>query len=523
MDAQHEKKFSCLVISGLGLYVLWFILPAAIRMPHCDSGIFLYCGSRAAAGEVPYIDFWDHKGPLIFYINAVASILSPGATTGSAILQFLFVFGAFMFCWKVLKKAFGFAPALVGTLCILPLMEVAELKYNFTEIYALFFQFGALYCFYRSEQVTIKQQALFLRFLLGLLIGCAFMLRPNLVAVGGAIALSWIITAIMSKDYKGLWSRVWPSAAGYMLVWAIFSVYFLVNGAFMAFLDGMIFFNYNATESSALDWLKGIGFGIFLTLPASLFAIVAWLALIYKHRQHKLHLKPLEPLVLTALFYLPIEMVVSSVSGRMYNHYFMAWLPPIALLVAIGLKELFAMPAFQKSRLSFINGKKGFAVLMIGLALLPQTWSIVGNTIHYLRVGKAPPGRLIKFIAQNSVPADNVLVCSYFAGGVYYMTGRKAPSKYVVQFNFWIGSKEHWKRMNSEFLADISKKRPKYIIWLKNNSEIRPQVEMVVKNAGIRYSYSSNILPGSHVFTRIDGIPAKPDLKIPKNNQVNGQ
>jgi hypothetical protein len=162
------------------------------------------------------------------------------------------------------------------------------------------------------------------------------------------------------------------------------------------------------------------------------------------------------------------------------------------------------MPRFRESRLAPLNSRIGFAVLMIVLVLLPQTWSIIGNTVHYLRVGKPGKGRLIRFIEQNSVPEDNVLVCSYFAGGVYYVTGRKAPSRYVVQFNFWIGSEEHWKKMNLKFLEEIKKARPKYIIWLKHNSEIRSQVEMVVKNAGIRYKYSENLLPGAYVFTRQD-------------------
>ena len=74
MDTKQEKKFSILVMVGLGIFLFWFVLPAAIRNPHCDSGIFIYCGSRALAGDVPYIDFWDHKGPLIFYINALAAL-----------------------------------------------------------------------------------------------------------------------------------------------------------------------------------------------------------------------------------------------------------------------------------------------------------------------------------------------------------------------------------------------------------------------------------------------------------------
>ena len=506
MNEKQERRYSWIVLVGMALFFLFFLLPAALRLPGCDSGIFLYCGSRAAAGDVAYIDYWDHKGPMIFYINALASILTPRSVIGSAILQFAFLFGAFVFCWKMLKKAFGFAPALAGTLCILPLLEVAELKYNFTEIYALLFQFGTLYFFYVSEQVDEKRHALMSRLAIGLFMGFAFMLRPNLVGVGGAIALAWVINGLISKDFKGLWSRAWQSALGYIFVWVIFSIYFVWNSAFWEFLDGMIWFNYNATESSFSSWLKGVGHGIYLMLPISVFGVVAWGGVLFKNRKKQLTEIPSEPLVLVAVLYLPIEMVVSSVSGRMYAHYYLAWLPVFALLIAMGLNYLFKNSKFQQSKISVFNGRVGFYLLIVMLIALPQSWSITGNTIKHVKAGSPRPGRLIDFVEKNSVPEDNVLICSYFAGGIYYMLDRKAPSKYVVQFNFWFGSDEHWTRMNREFLADIKKARPKYIIWMKNNNEIRPQVELVVKNAGIKYSYSSTVLPGAFVFIRQDAI-----------------
>jgi hypothetical protein len=39
------------------------------HFPNDDSAIFLYIGRAILNGQVPYVDIWDHKGPLLYYIN----------------------------------------------------------------------------------------------------------------------------------------------------------------------------------------------------------------------------------------------------------------------------------------------------------------------------------------------------------------------------------------------------------------------------------------------------------------------
>ena len=41
-----------------------------IAKPGGDS-IFMYVAQGILEGEVPYLDRWDHKGPLLYLINAV--------------------------------------------------------------------------------------------------------------------------------------------------------------------------------------------------------------------------------------------------------------------------------------------------------------------------------------------------------------------------------------------------------------------------------------------------------------------
>ncbi len=41
-----------------------------------DSSAFLYIGSQMSVGKVPYLDLFDHKGPLLYVINVIPFLLS---------------------------------------------------------------------------------------------------------------------------------------------------------------------------------------------------------------------------------------------------------------------------------------------------------------------------------------------------------------------------------------------------------------------------------------------------------------
>ena len=55
-----------------------------------DSAIFSYVGKRWAEGCVPYVDYFDHKGPLIFFIDCVGQYVFPNGFLGIWLIECLF-------------------------------------------------------------------------------------------------------------------------------------------------------------------------------------------------------------------------------------------------------------------------------------------------------------------------------------------------------------------------------------------------------------------------------------------------
>ena len=83
IDRSWEKL---LVFSG-ALCVLLPVSPLNMKFSYSDSGVFLYTGWRILNGELPYRDVWDHKPPIIFYINALGLAIANNSRWGVWLIE----------------------------------------------------------------------------------------------------------------------------------------------------------------------------------------------------------------------------------------------------------------------------------------------------------------------------------------------------------------------------------------------------------------------------------------------------
>ncbi len=105
--------------------------------------MFAYIGWRLLHGEMPYVQVWDHKPPVIFLIDALGLALGGGSWWGIWALELVFTGLAAAFCLRILRRAFGDAPAYVGVALFLLTLRILLYGGNFTEEYALPLQFAS--------------------------------------------------------------------------------------------------------------------------------------------------------------------------------------------------------------------------------------------------------------------------------------------------------------------------------------------------------------------------------------------
>src|SRR5687768_5516148 len=73
------------IVIGLLTCLVFFSINKSF--PYRDSSAFQYGGEQILGGKILYKDFWDHKGPVIHYINAVARFLTPNSPYGLYVLE----------------------------------------------------------------------------------------------------------------------------------------------------------------------------------------------------------------------------------------------------------------------------------------------------------------------------------------------------------------------------------------------------------------------------------------------------
>ena len=231
------------------VFLLVIALDSLVGMPGRDSGVFIYVGQGLLDGEIPYLDRWDHKGPLLYVLNAAGWLV--GRVPGIWLLGSLFLVSSAWFAFRITKEAFGATAALVSLAMFLIFFPKFAQGGNLTEHYALLFQFSTLLLFLRIEQRR-RSNDIWPALAIGMLGAGAFLLRPNLIGVWLAIGLYWMIRRGAALRWIA-WSIV-----GGLSALLIVSIVFALFGGWSALWDASIAYNFAYIDTSLKDRLKAL-------------------------------------------------------------------------------------------------------------------------------------------------------------------------------------------------------------------------------------------------------------------------
>ena len=200
---------------------LVFAIDSLVVMPRRDSSVFIYVAEGILNGQLPYLDRWDHKGPLIYLLNVIG--LTFGGVPGIWLLGAMFLVGASWFAFKLTKEAFGATAAFCSLALFLIYFDRVSEGGNLTESYALLFQFLALLLFVRMAQRNGRNN-FWLCVAIGALGAATLLLRANLIGVWIAVGGYWIIQRGEALKY------ILYSVVGGLAVLLLASVTFTIRG-----------------------------------------------------------------------------------------------------------------------------------------------------------------------------------------------------------------------------------------------------------------------------------------------------
>jgi len=460
-----------LVLCFIGLAVGILMLPSnpLERLPGQDDGVFLYGGQQVIAGGIPYVDFWDHKGPLIYYINALGLLLGSGSRWGVWFLEFLFLIFTAIGLYRISSPHWGAFYSLV-VLCfwLYGMWKVGSYQHfhdsNYIESYGLLFNVWAVVFWLQSRRAYSPLNYL----LIGVMAGLSFLLRPNNIGIHISIFAFQFMIGFREKKYRETLNSLGLLVLGMTVVVVSVLVWFWLIGALDRLFDSVIIYNAdyshkNFSISRASDALAHSMLVLnWLPLFFYLGLVGESVYLLYKQGEGFIYKNPL---IFFLLLGFPVEVILSLLSGRFLLHYYINWTPYLALMA--GAFAYITLHVLSPRTLHVLSVKKNFYLIPLIILLLAGTPSVIGffqTTNRVLRDGGRVDAQsaVAEYINRMTQPGDTVLVWGNEVW-INVLSNRKSPTKYSYQYALFMPRYTTREKVLS-FLQELSTCPPVYVI-----------------------------------------------------------
>lgn len=227
----------CLIFSFTVQFFVNYDSPTHYGFKHIDGAWFLMCGKSMMNGLIPYVDFTDSKGPLLWLFNGIGYLIYPKGYEGLYILFSIYYSFVFYFCYKTAR--IGLDCSHNYALLVTFSMSVIYFTWCHDEMRCEdLCQLPLIYGIYRltlSIKNPEKSDSSIASFLIGIGIGCCVMIKWNQAILLSLIPISLMILAF---DKHLRISRIFI----FTVLGVIFSIlpwliYFLAIGNLDAFIS----------------------------------------------------------------------------------------------------------------------------------------------------------------------------------------------------------------------------------------------------------------------------------------------
>lgn len=243
--SREEKGRTMTVLAIFTLIVMFFVSndsPLSKISNHVDSAIFFMSGKAWGSGLIPYVDFSDSKGPLLWLIEMLGYWISPTDYHGVWVLSVIVMTFTFYFCWLTAMEVLRRPLLSLGVAMTMSLVYFtgysfletrAETWCNLPAIYGIYLVVKLIMARGRGDGIVCISR--------GEAIGLG-------VAVMACLLIKWSIAAMMLSLCLSVLMLCWQSglrllkAIGWFFVGTAalalpFAIYLLANGAFGAFIQ----------------------------------------------------------------------------------------------------------------------------------------------------------------------------------------------------------------------------------------------------------------------------------------------
>lgn len=294
---------------------------------YTDSSVFKTVALMMESGYMPYKDTFDHKGPLLYFINLIGNKLN--YYNGVFYIELFFWIITLIALYRSIRLKCKPAASYIILLSAFSLFYIDFQGGNLTEEYALPFISISTFIFL---DFLLNEKISKLRLVLcGACLGVILCLRPNMIAL-------WVVMCIFvvikeRKNFKNLCRYISFFMLGMVIIFFPIFCWIIKNGLFKDFWSVYIEFNKTYSSAEGGRALFSAKWNAFFHFLNNKIYVISILSLIF------LSNKSNNKLNITYIIYMFISLMFIAMSGMTYEHYGLVLIPvciyPLSLLYEI--------------------------------------------------------------------------------------------------------------------------------------------------------------------------------------------
>ena len=458
--------------SGI-VFLLYFSYMTSPLFPWAhgwDSAFFQLVGAGMTKGYLPYRDFFDMKGPWLFFIEYAAESIWYGRT-GVFLMQCIWLCSVLFLCQRIFKKYFSGGGLGSSLVMIIPLFVVLSSTMeggNLTEEWSLPFLFLSLYLALDFITGEKEEHMPWHGFIYGMCFGVITLIRVINAVMIGAIVLTVSFYLVKNRRWKN-WGQniamfLLGPAAAFLPPFLYFGYYGEIrNMLYCVFVFGYIY----GTEGF------GIGAGGFFLLTL-LFPIGVFLVTGQRNRR----------LWMLVLWNTAGMMITLGMGNSSFHDY-------IIVIPGMMLGVWRIIEVWRKRRMSKRQG--WLAIAVIALCFSYPCYKMAGAGLSILR--QAGDDTMYRHVKETEeyIPAEER----------NWVWGYEVPLRWytitdIMPYSRYCGWQEHYMQLSESIEAEIKEmfeeQAPKWIVTktsavIENDmvkEQLRDNYEVVMENEDCR-------------------------------------
>ncbi len=418
----------CFLIAFLAISISSASSPIYVTNVYPDPNAFLTVGRSMLHGMLPYRDLFEQKGPVLYFLYMIASLISSKSFFGVYLLE-LVTFTVFLYFLSKIIRLYLETRHIFWMLPLISGLLVSSIPFVGGGIPELFMLPLITYSVYKMLENIKKKKFMTSKelFFHGFLCGLIFMMKFTLVGFYFGFMVFVLLKDFLKKRYRQIFADSFTFLLGMSVPFLLCSLYFAYHHALKDFID--VYFGFNLTSyamgssNSKIELLsKTLKNILSMTSILGYLSILGMAYFLLHKKRYKKEDKLFLPFVIISGF------LFIFINGKKFNYYsFPLYFSSIFGLIAI---VLFIEEYYRKIPKKISYG----LILLCAIFYVPFLFQSPNCKHLFLTKDSYPPSVFAKIIQEDN-PNATVLNYGCLDSGIHNLLGTVPTNRYFMKLN----------------------------------------------------------------------------------------